>query len=104
MSRISTRFSASAGLIGGEPFGDCSARNAVETTKGISRDSTPNLTRSSAAIGGKSGERLSSSVGRGRAGGDYDTPCVAVPSDIIILEPAEGDGSGRQTTLHWRLS
>ena len=70
MSRISTGSSASAGVSGGEPFGDCSARNVVETTKGISRGSTPNFARSSAAIGGKSCEGLSSSVGHGRVGGD----------------------------------
>ena len=57
MSRISTRFFASAGLRGGEPLGDCSARRVVDTMKGISWDSTPSFTRSSGEIGGKSGER-----------------------------------------------
>jgi hypothetical protein len=65
LSRISTRFSASAGLSGGEPLGDCSARNVVETMKGMSWDSTPSFTRSSGAMGGKSGSGVSS-VGQAR--------------------------------------
>ena len=55
LSRISIRFTASAGVSGGEPLGDCSARNVVETMKGISCASTPSFARSSGAIGGKSG-------------------------------------------------
>lgn len=63
-------FSASVGLSGSEPLDDCSARNVVETMKGISRDSTPSFTRSSAAIGGRSGEGLSLSVGHTCYNGD----------------------------------
>ena len=63
LSRISISFSAPALLSGGEPLGDCSARNIVEMMKGISCASTPSFARSSGAIGGKSGEGLSSSVG-----------------------------------------
>ena len=61
MSSISTRLSASTGLSGGKPLGDCSARNVVETMKGMSCDSTPSFVRSS-AIGGNSGEGPSLSV------------------------------------------
>jgi len=54
LSRVSTIFSASVGLSGGKPLDDCdcSAQSVVETMKGMSRDSTPSFTRSSAAIGG----------------------------------------------------
>ena len=62
LSRISIRFSASTGLRGGEPLGDCSARNAAETTKGINCASTPNFVSSSKKVGVKSGGGLSSSV------------------------------------------
>ena len=55
LSRISIRFSASTGVSGGDPLGDCSARKVVETMKGISCASTPSFARSSGAIGGKSG-------------------------------------------------
>ena len=61
MSRISIRFSASLGLSGGGPFGDCSAHNVAETMKGINRDSTPSFTRSSGAMGGKPRKDISSS-------------------------------------------
>jgi len=57
LSRISTRSSASDGVSGGEASGNSLTRNVVETTKGISRGSTPSFTRSSAAVGGKSGEK-----------------------------------------------
>ena len=84
-------FSVSSGL---RSFGDCSARNVIETMKGISRDSTPSFSRSSAAIGGKSGERFLLSVGHAREGRDYDLLCGPwVPSDMLILEPARGNGS-----------
>ena len=72
-SRISISFSASALLSGGQPLGDCSARNVVEMMKGISCASTPSFARSSGAIGGKSGEGLSSSVGYARDDGVWDS-------------------------------
>ena len=87
MSRISTRFFASAGLSGGEPPGDCSASNVVETTKGISCDSTPSFARSSGAMGGSSGEGTYSSVNHACDGGDWYTLWGTwILTDIVILE------------------
>lgn len=53
---ISTRSFASVGLSVGVSSDDCSARNAAETTKGMSWGSTLSLTRSSGVMGGGSGE------------------------------------------------
>ena len=94
MSRISTRFSASAGLREGEPFDDCSTRNVVETMKGISCDSTPSFTRSSVAIGGKSCGRpfVSGHASNGLKG---DSLCgLSIPPDISTLGSAGWRGSG----------
>lgn len=63
LSRISTRFFVSVRLSGGKPLDDCSARNVVDTMKAINCDSSLSLVRSSRAIGGKSDEDPSSSVG-----------------------------------------
>lgn len=56
LSRISTRFFASAGLSGGVPPDDCSTSNVVETMKGMGCESTPSFAKSSGVIGGKSDE------------------------------------------------
>ena len=73
LSRISTRFTASTGVSGGGPFGDCSARSIVEMVKGISCVLTPSLVRSSGVIGGKSDEDLSPSVHHAREGERWDS-------------------------------
>ena len=73
LSRISTRLSASTEVSGGEPLGDCSARNVVETMNGMSWASTPSLARSSGGMEEKSGEGFSSSAGQTRDRGDEDS-------------------------------
>ena len=104
LSSVSTRFSASAGLSGGEAFGDCSAHSVVETMKGISCDATPSFTRSSSAIGGWSNEWISLSVGRPDASLEYDLLCkLWFPSDISIGGSEGGNGGRREMPPHWRL-
>ena len=73
LSRVSISFSASALLSGGEPLGDCSARNIAETIEGISCGSTPSFARSSEAIGGNSDEGRSASVGYAHDDGVWDS-------------------------------
>jgi len=68
LSRISTRFPASAKLSGGEPFDGCSARDIVETVKGMSCGSIPSFARSSGTIGTISAPHRS--VDRAHGSGD----------------------------------
>ena len=50
------RFSASTGLSGGEPLGECSTHDAAETMEGMNCASIPSFARSSGKMGRKSGE------------------------------------------------
>jgi len=103
LSRISIRFSASAGLSGGEPLGDCSARNVVETMKGISCGSTPSFARSSGEIGGKSGKWLRLLVGCTYDARECASLCGTwVPADIQILQLGGGQREVRSKLLSIR--
>lgn len=70
LSRISTRFSASVGLM---LSGDRSSRNVVETMKEIDCALIPSPVRSSGAIEGKSGEGFSSSADHVPNDSDWDS-------------------------------
>ena len=106
LSRISTRLSTSARLNGGKLFGACSARDTMETTKGINCDSTPSLTRSSGAMGGKSGEGLASLVGCAHTLGMGPTlGDLGSNGHVDLRAGRREDNSGRKyKTLRWRVS
>jgi len=97
LSRISTRVPASAGLRGGEPLGDCSARRVVDTMKGISCDATPSFVRSSGVIGGKSHRARSSVVASGTLRDWGSLWGTWLPVDMS--NPSQGTGVGSELQI-----